>query len=188
MLDSTVGLDAYTRDDPLTRQILAHYEANLHRLVDLAGAGDANVLFVTPAASLKDCRPFKSEHRSDLAPERQRAWDTLMEQAQADRARGDWSQAAANYQAAARIDDRHAETQYRLGQALFALNRSHAAREAFLRAIDEDVCPLRALSTIPRIVRRLARQRNVPLADFAAALDAESQRQFGHRVPGQEFF
>ncbi len=60
-LDSVVGLDAYERDPQLNAQVLAHYFHNLERMLDTAQAAGADVLFVTPAAALKDCEPFKSQ-------------------------------------------------------------------------------------------------------------------------------
>ena len=60
VLDHTVGPTSYERDDALRKQILEHYEWNLHKMVDLARSVGAKVVFIKPASNLKDSSPFKS--------------------------------------------------------------------------------------------------------------------------------
>ncbi|RIK84154.1 MAG: hypothetical protein DCC68_01840 [Planctomycetota bacterium] len=66
-LDRSVGPADFSRDDELRKQIVEHYRFNLARIVDTARANGAEVLFVSPAANLRDCTPFKSEHAADVA-------------------------------------------------------------------------------------------------------------------------
>ena len=66
ILDLTVGLDQYRRDDALRENILEHYRLSLERMVALARSVDAEVIFVTPASSQNDCTPFKSQHTPGL--------------------------------------------------------------------------------------------------------------------------
>ncbi|MGH7199309.1 MAG: hypothetical protein ACREJB_01810, partial [Planctomycetaceae bacterium] len=54
------------------------------------------------------------------------------------------------------IDDRHAHLHYLHGRVLLALDRTMEAEAAFLRAREEDVCPLRALSSMQDIVAETA--------------------------------
>ncbi|MDH4233843.1 MAG: tetratricopeptide repeat protein, partial [Gallionella sp.] len=102
--------------------------------------------------------------------------------------RADHTGAAAAFQAAIGIDDRHAETWFHLGQALFTLKRYDEARQAFERASDEDVCPLRALTPMQRAVAEEAHRHNAPVIDYAALVDSWSRNEYGHTVLGKEYF
>ncbi|MBW2467254.1 MAG: SGNH/GDSL hydrolase family protein, partial [Deltaproteobacteria bacterium] len=66
ILDKSAGLERYTRDDPLQEKILRHYRISLERMVAMARSVGAKIIFVTPAGSLNDCTPFKSEHTKGL--------------------------------------------------------------------------------------------------------------------------
>ncbi len=63
-----------------------------------------------------------------------------------------------------------------------------AAFTAFNKASDEDVCPLRALTTMPDIVAAVAREHDLPLVDFVGLLEQQSMAEKGHRIPGEEYF
>ena len=64
-----VGPEAYHRDEAFKQQVLAHYEASLNAMVDLAAEAKAGLLFVTPVSNLRDFAPFKSENRTGLTSE-----------------------------------------------------------------------------------------------------------------------
>ena len=79
---------------------------------------------------------------------------------------------------------RDAAAHYRAGQTLLAKGRYAEAREAFARARDEDVCPLRATTSMVRTVAELAADRRVALVDFARLIDERAP----HGIPGREHF
>jgi tetratricopeptide (TPR) repeat protein len=62
------------------------------------------------------------------------------------------------------------------------------AHEEFVKARDEDVCPLRASSALAANVREVAAARGVPLVDFEALLAERMLRLVGHESPGAEYF
>ena len=64
------------------------------------------------------------------------------------------------------------------------LGRHDEAKTALVRAMDEDVCPLRALSPTSEIVAQVAMEREIPLIDFVAIQEEHSQ----HGIPGNEVF
>ena len=70
------------------------------------------------------------------------------------------------------------------GRVLIEMDEAAEARLAFVRARDEDVCPLRAFEAIQEIVRDVARESKVPLIDFAALVDRES----ADGIPGADWF
>ena len=146
ILDRTIGPQSYHRDDARQNAIVEHYRFNLTRMVDIARSAGARVIFITPASNLRSCTPFKSEHRAGLQPGERIQWENFIRQALDARQRQDSLQALQYVDQAAALDDRYAELHYLRGNLLADLQRFPEARAAFVRARDEDVCPLRALS------------------------------------------
>jgi tetratricopeptide (TPR) repeat protein len=187
-LDQSVGLDRYTRDDSLKDHILEHYRISLERMVGLARSAGAKVIFVTPASSLKDCTPFKSEHTQGLNTENQERSSEMLTKAKEYMGQENWVEALQLLDEAVALDPRHAELQYRRGQTLLALGRYKEAAEALRLARDEDVCPLRALTPIRGIVTEIAEEQGVTLVDYVDLLDKRMQSMRGYPIPGEEFF
>ncbi len=166
ILDKTVGPETYTRDEQLWQQTLKHFEFNLQRMEHLADKASADILFVTAASNIRDFSPFKSEHRADLSVDEQAQWETLVHSAnmlsQAERN----EEALGSLDKALDIDDRHAELHYQRGRLLDRLGKFDLARAAYQRAVDEDVCPLRASSQFQDAVRRVADKTDHRVIDF----------------------
>jgi tetratricopeptide (TPR) repeat protein len=188
VLDHAVGPAAYERDDQLRADIGKHFEFNLTRMVKTARSVGAEVLLVTPAANLKDFSPFKSEQGPDLSEHDRRRWGDLTAQADVLERHGDTDQALVALKSASEIDDRRADLHFRLGRLLLAENRHVEARAAFQRAIDEDVCPLRVLSSFQRTVERVAVAHGAALIDFNSILRNDCSLSYGHDSPGREYF
>ena len=188
MLDSSAGLDLYRRDDALRSQILDHYRYNLGRMVALARSAGAGILFVNPAANVRDFAPFKSQHAGGLSDEAIEAWDRQFNAGTDAAKRSDHPAAVAAFEAALKLDDRHAYLHYAYGQSLLALGRLDEARAHLERAVTEDVCPLRILPEMQTILSAVARQHGVPLIDFRERLEARSRRQHGHALLGADDF
>ena len=188
ILDHSVGPDAYHRDDRLRSQILEHYQFNLHRMVDTARSAGATVIFVTPAANLKDFSPFKSEFAAGLGEEQRQRWSRLSDSAIDAEANGDLDGALSSWKQAATIDGRRADLHYHVARLLFARGQFAEARESFQRAIDEDVCPLRATTAIQRSVEQIAVERRVPLVDFQSIVGGACLETQRHACPGREYF
>jgi tetratricopeptide (TPR) repeat protein len=62
-LNHTSGPTDYVRDDEWQQKVLHHYEFNLNRMVAIAKAAGAEILFIEPASNEKDCSPFKSDEK-----------------------------------------------------------------------------------------------------------------------------
>ena len=184
VLEGGAGPEVYSRDEELRGRVVEHFRFNLARMVDIAHSVGARVIFVNPASNLRDCSPFKSQHRAGLTePELQR-WQAIEQAAAAAYERQDFAATLAADDAALAIDDRYAEAHYQRGRSLSGLGRYPEARAAFVRARDEDVCPLRAITPILDGMREVAAQRGVPMVDFAAQVD----RTAAHQIPGDDWF
>jgi tetratricopeptide (TPR) repeat protein len=184
VLDHTVGPESYTRDDQLREQILEHYRVSLVRMIALARQADADIIFVTPASNLRDFTPFKSQHAEGLNADRQEAWLEHMEQAGTEFRTQQFERALTALDQAAQIDDRHAILHFLRGRVLLRLEHYAEARQAFIRARDEDVCPLRAITPMRQIVLDVAARHQVPVVDFVALMDRNAQ----DGIPGFDWF
>lgn len=187
-LDHTVGPSFYHRDDPLQAQVLAHFELNLARMAELAHGCGAELVLVTPAVNLKDCSPFKSERVAGLSQRQLDDRNAHDRRAAELEGAGRLDEALAALQRALRIDPRHADLHFRAARLLLALGRAGEASVAFERALDEDVCPLRAPSAFRQAVRQIASSRDALLVDFEAIVKNDCLVRYGHNVPGSEFF
>jgi len=179
-----VGSEAYQRDDALRREVVAHFEASLDRMLALADSVDARVMLVVPACNLADFAPFKSEPAAELSPPAQRQWQLHFAQALKLTQQAKFPEALAVLDQAAAIDDRRADLHFARGQLLVGLQRYKDAALALRRAKDEDICPLRAIEPIVAAVRQAANSPNVLSVDFENVL---SQRA-PHSIPGKTQF
>jgi len=188
VLDGSVGPSAYERDDDLRKQVLAHYRYNLDRIIRLARSSGAKPLFIVPASNLRACSPFRSTHSEGLTDPEIRRWEQAMETGRIALDKNDLPEAIHAFTKAAALDPRHAEGHYKLGQVLLKSGESEAGEASLRRALDEDVCPLRALTPAASIVREVAGEQNVSLVDFAALLEARVAAKERHGAPGDDWF
>ncbi len=188
ILDHSVGPDSYRRDDALKSQVLEHFEFNLHRMIDTAQAAGAQLVLVTPATNMKDSSPFKSESSVNLDKAQQQRWAQLVATAETAEAEGDLEAALSSWKGLSEIDSARADVHFRIGKVLHAQGQFAEARESFQRAIDEDVCPLRAIHEIQQSVEQVAIERRIPLVDFHSIVSNACIDLYGHNSPGREFF
>jgi len=184
ILDQAVGPEAYQRDEALEAQVLRHFRFNLTRLVQIARAAPAELVLVVPASRLRGCAPFRSQHCRDGSDPALGRWEALYERARRALAQGRPAEALQAAGLAGTIDNCHAHLHDLRGRALWALGRHGEARAAFVRAREEDVCPLRTLTAMQEMVREVAAGAEVPVVDFAAL----AARLAEHGTPGEEVF
>ncbi len=188
ILNHTVGPSSYQRDDVARDQVIKHFEFNLSRMVQLARSCGAKVLIVSPASNLKDCSPFKSQHREGLSNDQKQQFASLLKQARSLHEQGKLEPAMTQYAQAMSIDDRYAELHYQVGRLLLEKQQVNEALLSSKRAQEEDVCPLRAPAAIHDSIRRITSRLNVPFVDFHQLLAEQCLHEHQHRLPGQEYF
>ncbi|MCA9111881.1 MAG: tetratricopeptide repeat protein [Planctomycetaceae bacterium] len=167
LLDERGGLDAYHRDEAWREDIIEQYRFNLNRMVELTQAAGVPVVLVNPVSNLRDCPPFKAEHRSDLSAEELDQWETLCDLscAQLTQKLPDIAEAIRLFEQACEIDPQHAGGLYNLARCYDRAGRKDEARTTFVRAKDEDICPLRILEPMHEAVFEIAEETGVPLCD-----------------------
>jgi tetratricopeptide (TPR) repeat protein len=187
VLGRTIGPRSYRRDDVLRTRVLEHYEASQKRIGTLARSVGAQVIYVTTPSNEKDCSPFKSEPTPGLeegARLRVDAWLGAAAGMLATRPR----EAFAVLDSAARLDPRNAGVLYAAGRAALAAGEDARAKALLRAAIDEDVCPLRALTPMRAIEARAARATGGGLVDFEDTLRAVVRARTGTDVLGEPDF
>lgn len=180
----TVGMDKYSRDEEWKRKVVAHYRFNMARMVDIARAAGAKVVFVMPASNLRNSSPFKSANDARLSAEDLRKWEKLFAEARADHATGDNDAALVAIDQAVSIDGLHAEAHYLRGRILEALGRMADAKAAYELALENDICPLRMLAEMRTILTEVAAARGVPVVDFHRLMEKQAR----NGIPGEDLF
>ncbi len=150
---------------PLMQQAYANYEENLRDTIRIAQSAGAKIVVSTVATNLKDCAPFASLHRKNLSQDDLKKWSALVQQGSDLDAANSPAEALKQYQAAAAIDDEHAELEFRMARDTLGLGDYKAAREHFLRARDLDTLRFRADSQVNEINRSVAASTRVALVD-----------------------
>lgn len=188
ILDQSFGLDQYQRDPEKAEAIVRHFRYNLEKMVDVARDHGVGLVFVVPPTNDKDFSPFKSQTCGSLRGESRGQWARYYEVGRTRLDQGDHAGALEAFERARDLDSCHADLRYRMGKALFALERYEEAKRAFAEARALDVAPLRAPPSIQEAVREVARERNVPVVDLVAMLERRSLDRSGHAILGEEDF
>ena len=182
MLDRPTVLDRYRRDEKWRQDVIDHYRFNLRRLLLLARDAGLPVILMNPVSNLRDCAPFKTEHREGLTEDELRLFRELRNEAiglyKHDRAR-----AVQLLREAVAIDDQHAGIFYDLGKYYDGMGEPERARQAYLRAKELDICPLRILEPMNEAVVTLAREAGATLVDVKKLFEELSD----DGIPGRDW-
>jgi len=163
-------------DDPRLPAIYDTFRRNLTDICGIARRAHAAVILSTVAVNLGDCPPLASLHRSDLTPGDMATWQEIYKAGSDLEASNRWDAALNLYQAAAKIDDRFAELQFRIGHCVTKAGRLAEARGRFALARDLDVLRFRADSRINRIIRDVAGEQKTNGVIFADAEQALAEQ------------
>lgn len=160
-------------DDPRLEKVHANFGRNLGAICRMARKMDTPVVLSNVAVNLSSCPPFASAHRPGLSAAELAEWEALYQAAGELEAAHQWSECREKFAAAAAIDDRFAELQFRLGRCLLEMGLPAEALEHFRLARDLDALRFRADSTINATIRAEAIARKssgVYFVDAEAAL------------------
>ena len=171
-LDYQGGLDSYHRDDEWHRTVQKHYESNLRRMARLSRDANVPVMFLMPPSNIADSPPFKTEPNPAVAADVRK----LVRDAQA-KYRQNLTEAIKSLEAACELDPRHAANWFELGRAYEAAGDIDAARQAFIKARDEDICPLRMTTPLQAAWKRVVRDEDVTALDLDSYLAGKSRNR-----------
>jgi tetratricopeptide (TPR) repeat protein len=182
-LDDASGYVSYHWDETWRRQVIEHYRLSLKTMVRLCRDAGVPVVLVRLDANLRDCPPFKSEHKPGLSAEQELQWRDLFETATRTE-NSDLKRALELYRAAEKLDDRHARLSFRIARVLDRLEQYDEARRYYIRAKELDICPLRILEEMADDVKKIAEETDTPLVDAREMFRAQSPQG----IPGNNLF
>ncbi len=169
------------REDPAQlERVRQHYRANLDSMARAARDRGVPVVLIDVPVNLKDWWPNVSVHRRDLDADERAAFTAELRRGVLAFEGGNAEAAVDAFTAANRIDDGYAEAHFRRGRALQALRRLPEAREAYVRALEEDAHPFRDLPDFAAIRREIATAYDLPLVDAPGVM----ARLAEDRIPG----
>jgi tetratricopeptide (TPR) repeat protein len=175
------------QDDPRMAAVYSHFQRNLDDILHSGLDSGAKIVLSTVASNLKDCAPFGSWHRIDLAADELTGWNKLYREGVAAQESKQWMAAAESFRLADKVDDRFAELHFRWAGCCLALGQDAEALRQFTLARDLDTLRFRADSRINEIIRQSGakwRGKGVRFADAQEVLARESP----HGLTGEEFF
>lgn len=173
LLDYRNGLEIYHRDDHWRSNVIDHFAYNLRRMIAVARSNGIPVILIRPPSNLRDFPPFKSQHRRGMTTDELREWRSLITRARS-HFDDDLDLATQLFERAAVLDNRYAAVWYELGRCYEARGRNTDARQAYLKARDEDICPLRIVTPMEQLIGTIAEQTGTPLVDAAALLERQT--------------
>lgn len=174
-------------DDPGLETVYQHFQKNLEDISRIAGESGAKIVLCTVGSNLKDCPPFASLHRPGLREEEKNKWDDIYQQGAEYESAGNYAEAVGRYLAAAQIDDRYADLQFRLGRCYWVIGEYDKARDRYIEARELDTLRFRADTRINEIIRAVSgygAKEGVYLVNFVGALEENSP----YKTPGEELF
>jgi Flp pilus assembly protein TadD len=189
ILDRSAGLELYHRDDAFAKGVEEHLDHNLRAIISACADAAVPLVLVHPASNLKDFSPFKSESSPELSAADKREITSnagrLAKLIESD----DFREAVNPIQELIARDPLNAKLHFLNGRALLKSKQYDAARQAFVRAKDLDVCPLRCTSVLENRILSVANEKKTVLVPFKDALDKKAA-QSGDRsgIPGNESF
>lgn len=174
ILEYEDGLEEYHRDEKWRRDVIEHFQYNLRRMVRTTHDAGVGMLLVNPVSNLRDCPPFKNQHRDGLTAARKQQWKALLREAQKVRGKN-IHQTMELLKQAVQIDDQHAGLHFGLAQCYEDMGRLGEAKQEYLEAKELDICPLRILEPMNRAVVETARQTKTPMVDVREMFEQRSE-------------
>ena len=184
LLEHEGGLEQYFRDEAWTGSVIEHFGYNIHKMLKMAKEASVPVIVMNPVSNLRDTPPFKSEHRTDITEDEIKAMDELGFEANRLFTEGRVELAVENFREMLEIDDQYADLHYQLARAYEVLNIGAGAREAYGRAKDLDIVPLRMLEPMHAVLRKAAQAEGASFLDTREAVNSIVE----NGVPGNREF
>ena len=184
--DNQHGMNLFYRDEDFSRAVVTHFAYNLNKMISLCRRRGIPIVFVEPASNLKDMSPFKSQHGPHITWSQKKKIENRIKEAVDLIHASSYTQALEILDAEVSRDPLYADLHFWRGRALLGTGRVKEAADAFVRAKDLDVCPIRAVSAIEAALHSVTSKRGVPLARFKEAVNTKTAD--GSGIPGDDCF
>jgi tetratricopeptide (TPR) repeat protein len=183
-LDLETGYASYHRDAEWHARVLEQFEEAVGMMVQICAEKGVPLVFVNLGSNVRDCAPYKTEHRAEMTANDERRWREAFNLATSLEKAGELDEALKRYREAESIDPQYALVQWRIARCLDRLKRGKEAAKYYLLAKDEDVCPLRMLDQQYAFFQKIASETKAPLVDARAWLEAQSP----DGIPGNDWY
>lgn len=183
-LDQQRGYASYQRDRAWQDEVVAQYGRSLEAIIDACRRAGVPLVLVRLGSNLRDCPPFKSQHRDGLSTEESTSWQTAMGLGEQETAARRFEAALAAYRRAEEIDGQHALVAWRIARTLDRLGRTDLAAKAYRRARDLDICPLRMIGRLDEVLTAVAKKSGTSLVDAAGEIETASP----DALPGSDWY
>ena len=171
-LDFKNGLKQYTRDDEWKTNVAIHFEHNLRRMIKTTADSDVPMILMSPVNNLKDIRPFKSEYNSAWSEEETKEFVTKLnkvENLSDDRIKVE------KLESLMRSNPRHAELHFALGHFYLQTGQNDLAKQQFILAKEEDICPLRITEPLLKVIKEVRSDSGISLVDLNEYFESQSE-------------
>jgi tetratricopeptide (TPR) repeat protein len=167
--------------------VYKHFQRNLQDICRLACRNGIKIIFCTVPCNLKDSPPFASLHRLNMTDAEKKSWDEIYQRGVEYETDGNYAGAVELYLKAAKIDDRYADLQFRLGRCYWEIGEYEKARAGYVMARESDTLRFRADERINEILCDAAGNKT---ADGVYLVDAVKvfKENSPHKTPGEELF
>jgi len=176
--DNSIGLG-----DPRYEAAKSAFTENYREILEVARARDIPLIICTLVSNERDLPPFVSFHGEHVRGQSRGEWDRLITQGAEFVRTSHYDSAIAVYKKALVIDSMPAITYFQLGTCYQSTGDSSLARTFFIRARDFDGLRFRAPTEFNGIIRRLALDYRVSLADIDSIFRLHSPHgSVGHEL------
>ncbi len=182
-LDDRSGYASYHRDDAWHDRVAAQFEESVGSMIAACRKAGVPILLIKLGSNLRDCPPYKSEHRAGLSPQEEQKWQAAFDGATFC-AQLNPSAAWDTYSKAERLDADYALLSFRLARDREYFELKEQALKYYIKARDDDICPLRMPTRHEEILNRISKERGVPLVDAAGVIASRSLDQ----IPGNDWY
>ncbi|MEY2427236.1 MAG: hypothetical protein QOJ40_121 [Verrucomicrobiota bacterium] len=182
-LDDRSGYASYHRDEAWHERVKMQFEESMRAMVKMCNTARVPIMLVKLGSNLRDCPPFKSEHKAGLSASDEAVWQKHFEAATAAE-KTDPNEALALYLKAEALDGEYALLAFRIARVLDRLGRKSEALNYYLKAKDQDICPLRLIKPHEEVLAAVAAETKIPLVDVATLIASRGPDQ----IPGNDCY
>jgi lysophospholipase L1-like esterase len=173
-LDYEGGLDKYQRDVTWQTGVVEHFGFNIRSMIARCRHANVPIWFADPVCNLRNCPPFKSQHRDDLSPAELKQWNALRSSASSLFSQNT-AAAIQQLELVRRIDGQHAGLCYDLAKSYDVRGDYVLAKQLYVESKDLDICPLRMTEALRRRLRSACDETRTRLIDVIGCFGRESR-------------
>jgi tetratricopeptide (TPR) repeat protein len=155
------------------KEILNSFNNTVQSTISYLRNNEVPMIISTEAGNYADFEPNRSVFTEDETKKEE--FKKNMDEGVENQSKGKIDEALINYEKALEIDNKFAETYYRLGQVYQKLGQNEKAWEAYSKAVDYDMMPIRATSFQNDFIRKLNEDDNTKVIDTVSYLRENSK-------------